>query len=291
MVTRAYGATDLQCSSVALGTGALGDPALGDCDAGRLLHAALDAGITLIDTAPSYGVAEERIGRHLAHRRHELVLSTKFGYGVPGHEDWTGSCITRGVHLALRRMQTECIDIAHLHSCPCWVLERGEVIDALERAKQAGKVRAIAYSGEGDALDFAARSGRFDGFMASLNLCDQRIIGEILPQIRGKGFLAKRPLANAPWRFSERPVGDYAEEYWVRWQTMALDNQDLAWGELAMRFSAWHNGVTAAVVGTAHESHLLEDLRWAAAGPLSVAAVTAIHERFNACDTGWHGQV
>ena len=61
---------------------AVGSDALSEADAGRLLNAALDAGISLIDTARSYGLAEERIGRHLANRRDEYVLSTKVGYGV-----------------------------------------------------------------------------------------------------------------------------------------------------------------------------------------------------------------
>ena len=119
-----------------------------------------------IDTAPSYGLSEERIGRHLGSRRHEYVLSTKLGYGVAGIEDWTGPCITAGIEQALRLMRTDHIDIAHLHSCPRGTLERGDVIEALEQAKAAGKIRAMAYSGENDDLAYALATGRFDGFMA-----------------------------------------------------------------------------------------------------------------------------
>lgn len=182
MLVRPYGTTGIQLPVLGLGAIQVGDEQLDEQEAANLLHAAIDAGVALIDTAPSYGISEQRIGRHLASRRDDFVLSTKLGYGVPGVEEWTGACITAGVEQALRIMQTDRIDIAHLHSCPYTVLERGDVIDALERAKRDGKVRAIAYSGENEDLAWAVNCGRFDGFMASLNLFDQRVIDDILLQ-------------------------------------------------------------------------------------------------------------
>ena len=69
----------------------------------QLLHHALDLGLTLIDTARSYGLSEERIGRHLGRRRDEFVLSTKVGYDAPGHPDWTYGCVIAGVDAARDR--------------------------------------------------------------------------------------------------------------------------------------------------------------------------------------------
>ena len=131
-------------------------------------------------------------------RRDQAVISTKLGYGVAGVADWTGAWITGGVEQALRILRTDRIDIAHLHSCPRAVLERGEVIDALDRAKAAGKLRAIAYSGENEDLDYALACGRFDGLMASLNPFEQRTADRVLPALHGVGFIAKRPVANHP---------------------------------------------------------------------------------------------
>ena len=74
MRQRELGGTDLVVSLLGLGAMHLGEPAVSEDHAGALLNAALDAGITLIDTARSYGLAEERIGRHLARRRQEFVL-------------------------------------------------------------------------------------------------------------------------------------------------------------------------------------------------------------------------
>jgi aryl-alcohol dehydrogenase-like predicted oxidoreductase len=288
---RRYGSTDLLLNPLGLGAAQIGDPALDDAAVGRMLHGAVDAGVNLFDTAPSYGVSEERIGRHLAARRSEIVVSTKLGYGVAGVPDWTGACITAGVELALRRLRTDHVDIAHFHSCPRQVLEQTDVIDAMEAAKRAGKVRAIAYSGENEDLAFAVACGRFDGFMASLNICDQRAIGGALPAMPGKGFIAKRAVANHPWRFAQRPVGDYCEAYWTRWKAMGLDNRGLEWGEVSLRFALSWTGVSSAIVGTARAEHLQQSLQWAARGPLPTDWVTELRNAFVHHDLGWVGQI
>jgi aryl-alcohol dehydrogenase-like predicted oxidoreductase len=290
--TRAYGGTGLRVSALGLGAGQLGHGELSEGDAEALLLGALDAGITLLDTAPSYGESERRIGRYLGARREHAVLSTKLGYGVPGTEDWTGACITGGVEQALRVLRTDRIDIAHLHSCPRDVLARGEVIDALERAKAAGKLRAIAYSGENEDLDYALACGRFDGLMASLNPFEQGLIDRVIARLDGVGFIAKRPVANHPWRFESEPVGEYCLPYWQRMQAMALaPPPGMAWGEFALRFTLSVSGVASAIVGTGRLAHLRENIAWAARGPLEPAIVAAWRQRFHERDEDWLGQV
>jgi aryl-alcohol dehydrogenase-like predicted oxidoreductase len=288
---RPYGKSGLMVSALGLGTMQIGDPALEESDVASLLNAALDAGITLFDTAPSYGRSEERIGLHLASRRDDIVISTKFGYGVEGAEDWTEPCITLGVEHALRRLRTDRIDIAHLHSCPRATLESGEVIEALEKARRAGKVRAIAYSGDNDNLACAVATGRFDGFMASLNICDQRVIDDVVPMIASCGFIAKRPAANHPWRFNQRPVGDYCEEYWLRWRAMELSSHGRDWGEVAIRFALTPPQVSSAIIGTRSVAHLQQNIAWAEAGELDVGWFGEIRSAFRYRDRGWLGQV
>lgn len=278
-------------SSLGLGAAQIGDPDLSESTVADVLNTALDNGCTLIDTAPSYGISEERIGRHLRSRRDEMVLSTKLGYGIDGIEDWTGPCITAGVERALTRMRVTHIDIAHLHSCPQSTLARGEVIDALDRAKRDGKIRAMAYSGDNEDLRFAVSCGRFDGFMASLNLCDQQVIDTLLPHMSGKGFIAKRAAANHPWRFAAQPVGDYCERYWQRWRAMNIDPRDLPWGELAIRFSSETPGVSSAIVGTANAARLAENVAWVAAGPLPAPLYQSVRNAFQRHGKFWRGEV
>ena len=293
MEQRAFGNTGLTVSVLGLGAGQVGDATLSDDQAARLLHAVLDAGVSLIDTARGYGLSEERIGRHLKARRHEFVLSTKVGYDIPGYENWTGPTVTAGIDAALRLLQTDFLDIVHLHSCTLADLERGEVIEALEAAVAAGKIRVAAYSGENEALDWAIRSGRFGSLQTSVNICDQRGILRALPSAveRGMGIIAKRPVANAPWRYAERPVDNYAEEYWLRLQAMQIDPAPYEWQELALRFAAYTPGVSSCIVGTANIEHFQRNIELLARGPLPAEIVANVHAAFQQHDDNWVGQV
>jgi aryl-alcohol dehydrogenase-like predicted oxidoreductase len=288
-----YGQTGLTVSVLGLGAGQIGAESLDEGAVGRLLNTALDLGITLIDTARSYGLSEERIGRHLAHRRSEFTLSTKVGYGIPGHEDWTAGVIDTGIDAALQRLRTEHIDIVHLHSCDLATLQRGEVAEALVRAREKGKIGTAAYSGENDALSWAVRSGLFGGVECSVNLFDQGSLAGALAEAgtRGLGVIAKRALGNAPWRFAERPAGDYSEVYWERMQALAYGTTGLPWDEFALRFAAFQPEVSCAIVGTASVEHLRHNVEMAGRGPLPADWVRAVRQRFAECGAGWRGEI
>lgn len=288
-----YGTSGLLVSALGLGAGQIGDAALDEAAVARLLNTALDCGVTLIDTARGYGESEARIGRHLAHRRHEFVLSTKVGYGIPGVPDWTPACISAGINTALQRLNCETIDIVHLHSCDLATLQHSGVVEALLAAREAGKLRFVAYSGENAALAWAVECGLFGGVECSVNPFDQASLASTLPlaQERGLGVIAKRPLGNAPWRFAERPVGHYAQTYWQRLQQLAFDTNDLEWDEFALRFSAFQPGVSCAIVGTSSLAHLAHNVGIVARGPLPDEVVAAVRARFVALGSDWAGEI
>lgn len=290
---RPFGAQGFSVSALGFGAGQIGDANLSEEHVGTLLNRAVDLGITLIDTARGYGLSEERIGRHLSYRRADFILSTKVGYGVPGFADWTYDGILAGVDQALRFMQTDYIDIVHLHSCPLVTLQQGEVITALHKAKEMGKVRVVAYSGENAELDWVVQSGLFGGVECSVNLCDQHSLNGALKiaASNGIGVIAKRAVANAPWRFKERPVGQYCEEYWSRLQVMSLDNQGIDWQELALRFSVFAPAVSSAIVGTTAIEHLVYNLEQAAKGPLPKPLFDSIQQSFAGHNHDWLGQL
>jgi aryl-alcohol dehydrogenase-like predicted oxidoreductase len=293
LLSRPFGHTPLTVSALGFGAGHIGSPEMSEAQAGALLNAVLDLGVTLIDTARGYGLSEERIGRHLHHRRHEMVLSTKIGYGIPGYQDWSPAIITAGVDEALRRLQTDYLDIVHFHTCPVEVLQQDEMLSALEATVAAGKVRVPAYSGDNEPLHYAINTGRFASIETSINIADQRPIDAVLPvaRARGLGVIAKRPIANAPWRFPTRPVGHYAEVYWERLQTMQLNPGDMEWQALALRFVAFLPGVSSCIVGTSNLDHLHHNAELVAQGPLPEATVEAIRHAFRTHDQGWIGQV
>lgn len=275
---RPLGQTGLNVSAV--GFGAMHFDGLADEAAvAELLNGVLDLGISLIDTARGYGRSEERIGQHLAHRRREFVLSTKFGYGVDGVPDWTYPCIVQGVERALRLMKTDVIDIGHLHSCPLHILERGEVSEALADCVKAGKLRAAAYSGENAELAHALADGRFASVQASLSLCD-RANAPLLAAEHHKGVLVKRGLAALAWARPQRPDDHCEGVYWDRWQAMALPDLGLPWPESALRWAAHQPGVGSLLLGSQRLANLRAGIEAVARGPLPAAVLTQL-------DTAW----
>jgi aryl-alcohol dehydrogenase-like predicted oxidoreductase len=288
MLVRPLGKTGLEVSALGLGAGSIGDPDLPEEAVEELLQTALDVGVTLIDTARSYGRSEERIGRYVSSRR----VSTKGGYGVDGEADWTAAAVSRGIDQALRVMQTDYIDLYHLHSCPKELVKREDIGEALERAKEAGKIRVTAYSGEGDALAAAVRAGRFGAVQCSVNVFDQANLEDTLLRAAhgGIGVIAKRPLANAVWRHVAWPEGDHAE-YWERMHAMQLDPGPEGWLDLALRFSAFAPGVSTAIVGTSRAAHLARCAEIVERGDISQDLRRRIETSFAVKSRGWGGKV
>ncbi len=294
MQTRPYGRTGISVPVLGFGAMQVGDPALPERDAERVLNAALDLGLTLIDTARSYGLSEERIGRHLARRRDEFVLSTKVGYGVNGIPDWTGDCVMAGVDAARQRLCTDVIDIVHLHSCGIDTLRAGRVAEALARCVEQGKVRVAAYSGDDEPLRHALANGRFGGVQASVNVCDQQAL-ESFAQARalGVGTIAKRPLAGRPWASPVEPTDAVHAEYHRRFEILrqSLRAEPADWDEFALRFAAHAPGVDCALVGGTDAGHLARNAAAAASGPPGAALQDRLLEAFGAAGSHWRGLV
>ena len=275
-----------------VGFGAMHFDAVDDeAEVGRLLNGVLDLGVTLIDTARGYGRSEDRIGRHLAHRRQEFVLSTKLGYGVDGVPDWTYDCIVQGMQRALRVLRTEVIDIGHLHSCPVAVLQRGEVTAALADCVRAGTLRVAAYSGEGAELAHALADPRLGSVQCSLSLVDRANLGPLQAR-SAQGVLIKRALAGRAWARSQRP-DDFCEgQYWNRWQALALPDPGLPWDEVALRFAAAQVPGSCVLVGTGRLAHLKQATEAVARGPLPDELLQALQTAWGrAGGTDWPGLV
>jgi len=291
---RDFGQTGLRVSPLGFGAMHINDERTSEDEAGYLLNAVLDLGVNLIDTARGYGLSEERIGRHLAHRRQDFVLSTKVGYGVEGFPDWTYECITGGVERALRLMRTDWLDIIHLHSCPQHILAQDEVIRALDDCRRAGKLRVAAYSGDNAELSTAIADARFGAIQTSISVCDQVNLTERLPHAaaRGLGVIAKRPIAGAVWRHAQRP-DDHAEgQYWDRWQAMGFNKlAPEERTELALRFTAHCPGVSSSIVGTAKLANFRQNLALVEKGPLPAEQQAMLREAFVRHQQDWQGLI
>jgi aryl-alcohol dehydrogenase-like predicted oxidoreductase len=186
-----------------------------DTDATRaVVDAAIDAGITLLDTADTYGGAgrsEEILGEVLAGRRDQVVLATKFGhqsadlgYGAAAGGKGGRAYIRRAVEHSLRRLQTDHIDLYQIHT-PDPVTPVSETLAALGELVQEGKVRYIGHSNfSGWQIAEAALLARELGavpFISAQNhwsLLERRAESEVVPAARhfGLGVLPYFPLAN-----------------------------------------------------------------------------------------------
>ena len=282
MEKRRLGKTDMLVAPLGFGGAEIGYEKTDQGTVERLLNAALDAGLNVIDTAECYMDSEEQIGKAVAGRRKDYYLFTKCGHITPDGrrgDAWNAEGVTASIERSLRRLRMDAVDLVQLHSCTLEVLKRGEVIEAMERAKKAGKTRSIGYSGDRDAGKFAVECGRFDTLQTSLSIADQEAIELTLPLAREKnmGVILKRPLANAAWRHDQAP-GGYADEYWKRLQKLAYDfctgaarertGPDGAAG-IALRFAAFQPGVHVALVGTSKPERWRENAQLLAAGPLA----------------------
>lgn len=276
------------------GAGHIGSPDQIENDVFDLLDDAVGLGITFFDTACGYGASEERLGRWLAANKHEVTIVSKCGYSVPGYDDWTPECIAAGIDLALSKLGANHLDGMVLHSCPIETLKREGLMEALQDAKAKGKVRAIGYSGENEALAFAASTGLCDILETSVNLFDQWSLRNVLPHTRAF-VIAKRPLANVCWTHAEEPIGKYAHSYWLRMQDMPLEpllrEAGLSWTEAALRFSAFAPNVSCAIVGTSSKRNLEENRQTIEKGPLAESVVHQVMAAYEATGLAWPGEV
>jgi aryl-alcohol dehydrogenase-like predicted oxidoreductase len=155
METMKIAGTDLQVSRIALGTWAIGGWMWGGTDEAesiRAIHAALDQGITLIDTAPVYGFgrSEEIVGKALAEngRRNNAVIATKVGLDWKDGQPFRNAGkarIIKEVDDSLRRLQTDAIDLYQVH-WPDPLTPTEETAEAMAALLKGGKIRAVGVS-------------------------------------------------------------------------------------------------------------------------------------------------
>jgi aryl-alcohol dehydrogenase-like predicted oxidoreductase len=208
MRTRSLGEGGPEVSVVGLGTNNFG----GRIDYEQslaVIDAALDAGVTLIDTADIYtqGVSEEFIGRALEGRRDRVLIATKFGKPMnelPEDRRGNPDYIQAAVESSLRRLRTDVIDVYQMHE-PDPVTPIVETLGALNDLVHDGKVRWIGSSNfsaeQIEAAEEVARGAGFHRFVSVQNhysLVEREPEDDVLPACErlGLGFLPYFPLAS-----------------------------------------------------------------------------------------------
>jgi len=172
-----------------------------DQTADRLLNQVLDLGIGYIDTAPAYGISEERIGRFIGHRQSEYLLSTKVGETFLDDKstyDYSEPAVRQSIQRSLNRLKTDRLDLVFVHSNgqDRAVLEQTEVVPTLQALRDQGLIRAIGFSGYSDeGLQLALPWS--DALMVEYHL-ENRALGAVISKASAQGVavIVKKGLAS-----------------------------------------------------------------------------------------------
>ena len=292
---RRLGRTNLQVSEISLGTVELGMdygiPVQGEqrrpseADAARTLNCALDLGINLIDTARAYEESEAIIGRALKSRRNEYILATKVT--SLSWESYTGRELRERVEASitesLRVLQTDIIDLLYIHNATPELIQHGEIVEIMQRAREAGYARFIGTTTYGEAAPLAVlEDGRFDCIQVAYNLLDRQFEERVLPlaQANDIGVVIRSVLLKGAltYRYAHLPEELRELREAVNKVNSLRSAQNSSLPELAYRFVLAHPAVSTALVGTGRVHELEEIVSLAGRDPLPLELLSDIRE-------------
>ena len=272
------GTTDLEVSTVGMGTWAIGGDFWGDVDderSIRAIQAGLDAGITLIDTAPAYGAghSEEVVGRAIKGRRDSVVVATKVG--VVRHPDsfertLKPESVRKEIEDSLRRLDVDTIDLYQIHwPDPDTPLE--DTMEVLVKAQQAGKFRYLGVSNFSvELMEEAKRYGEIVSLQPHYSLLKRDIEETIVPYceknsmgILNYGTLAAGILTGKFRELPEFEKGDnranfypwFRESVWGNVQALVdvlraiADERGIPVAHVGIAWTIQQPGITTALVG------------------------------------------
>lgn len=309
METVTLGRTGLRVSVAGLGAG--GHSQLGrrrggsEAQAIAVIHAALDRGVTFIDTAAVYGT-EPIVRAALAGRREKVVVSTKVKVTPEQKANAKGPVIDaatlRGrVESCLSNLGTDCIDILHLHGVRAaeYADSRERLVPELLALRSAGKIRFLGLTEKFDEdmthvlLDEALRDDFWDVIMVGLNMVNQTALRRVLPAMaqRRIGALCMYAVResftsrDAARRLVARAVANGEVD------AAAVDASDplgfvlaesgaMSLTEAAYRFARHAPGIHVVLTGTGSVAHLEENIRAIQAPPLPPQVLSRLHALF-----------
>jgi len=276
MEYRVFGRTGWEFSAVGMGCWGIGGQwgAVSDAEAIRTIHAAIDAGVNLFDTADAYGIplgrSEELIGRALRNRRSRVYIATKVGNWARrlGHPlpFTTPEHIVLCCHASLFRLQTDYIDFYQCHIGD--LADPTVFLEGMERLRTEGLIRAYGIST--DSVDVLRRfnvHGTCAGCQlnysmlnrsaeqALLPYCQEHHIGTLIRGPLAQGILAGKFNANSRFDDSVRASWNDTRRDWFQKQIAQverlrfLERPERTLAQAALQFVLAHPGVTCAIPG------------------------------------------
>ncbi len=257
-------------------------------EADRFLNRILDHGINFIDTAPDYGLSEQRIGRYIGSRRNEYYLATKCGCVYTQHEDhlqidhhWNQDVIRRNLETSLRRLQTDYIDLLQFHGGDAETLQREGLIDLLEEFRDQGRIRFLGVSSSLPHLPDLIALGRFDTFQIPYScLAPEHHQWITQAAETGAGIIIRGGIAHGgpDAEIQRATLNDV-------WNQAGLDEvlpEGMQRAELILRYTLSHPHCHTTIVGTCNDQHLRENIDSTLQGPLPPELYQEIQTRIAA---------
>jgi aryl-alcohol dehydrogenase-like predicted oxidoreductase len=282
MPMRRLGRTNLKVSALALGTVELGlDYGIavpGDFgkpheqDAIRLVHAALEAGINLIDTARAYGASEEVLGRALTGRREQVLLATKAGTQGPGGAPLSPDDLARtmqdSLDTSLRTLATDYVDIWQVHNVDEATLAQAEVVaDLFARNRAAGKIRFSGGSFYGADLPRRALAHNlFDVMQITYSILDQRLADQFFDEAQAAdvGILARSVLLKGALTPRAEHLPDHLSPLRLRYRALTAligaAGLPAATAQVAIAFALAQPAIHAVLIGVRTTDELRQNL-------------------------------
>ncbi len=277
MRKRKLGRTGLEISEIGFGALEIGRPwgvpVEGDFavpsekEVAALLDRVLELGINLIDTAPAYLLSEERLGKLFSHRRKEFYLATKCGESFNGYQsryDFSSAGTTQFIETSLRRLRTDHLDLLQTHCGPDEVetIRRGEVLEAMLRARQEGKVRWLGVSCHAPGALVALEMRGYDVLQVPYSLLNRAIEEKVLPRAAeaGVGIIVREPLERGKLTEKSRNATDeddpalrQAQEWLAHLEARRISRP---LSQIALQFVLRDARVSTVLVGTRSIRHL-----------------------------------
>ncbi|GAA0904923.1 aldo/keto reductase [Virgisporangium aurantiacum] len=299
METRPFGSTGIDVSVIGLGAWQLGrsenwPDGPDETEAVRIVHAALDAGVTFIDTAPGYadGASEVNIGRALADRKGaDVVICTKFGYTPEGGTDWSADAIEASVERSARRMNVDHVDVVVLHNPPAEILDgsKSDHYEVMQRLVDKGTIRSYGSSVDWGAdidlvlttSDSTALEVRLSALYqepwAAMGRARDKGVGTIIKVPLESGWLSGRYTADSEFTDvrSRWTRADVALRAGLVDEFRALLPAGVGVVEGALRFLLAYDAVSTVIPGSKSVAQLESSLR-AVEEPLPAEAFAAI---------------
>lgn len=302
----------MEVSAIGFGAWAIGGSwgPVDDAQSMRAMHAAIDEGVTFIDTADVYGDghSERLVARLLRERPGDRIrVATKAGRRLPAQtcEGYSRENLTAWVERSLRNLETEAIDLLQLHCPPSALYRQEEVFGILDGLVAAGKLRYYGVSVEtaDEALD-AMRHPNVQSVQIIFNMFRLKPAERVFPEARARevGILARVPLASGLLSGRLRPDSTFAAddhrqfnrrgEAFDKGETFSGVPYDVGleaverlrphvpagatMAQLALRWILMFDAVTCAIPGARHEQQARDNARAALLPPLDAPTMDAV---------------